>query len=230
MMANCPWSFLTPQHYNFCETQVCGWVNQPANTISNLGYLIVGLWILKTKDSEKVLRLFFSFSLFALFLASTIFHGTGSHLGKMLDVSAMFVISMGILTISLNRYFGWSRKKQGLFFGSGLMASLVFLFTFKFGHVLFLTEIAFATLFEILAHSAGKHSLDRQQFSYSLVSLGIGMGVWWLDAQKILCWPDQHYFSGHGLWHILTALSIGFLFRSYQFKLKTGTEVPVIIS
>ena len=211
----CPWSSFTPQPYNFCEAQLCGWVNQPANTFSNIGYLIVSIWIWKYPTTQRRLRQFFAFSLLALCIGSTIFHGTATVIGKMMDVSAMFIISMGILTVAIQHYFVWPEKKLFVFYGIGLFFSLVFLFTLKFGNVLFLTEIFIAALFEYLAQRDGKNPIDKKQFYYSLLTLAAAMGIWWLDMKKILCWPDQHYFSGHGAWHILTAVSMGLLFKAY---------------
>ncbi len=224
MNQNCPWSFLAPQEYNFCETQLCGWVNQPANTLSNVGYLIIAILIFRHKTLEKRLRNFFAGSLFFLFLGSVFFHGTGSVAGKMTDVSAMFIISMGILSLSIQRFTGWSQTKVQLFYGVGLALSLAFLFILKFGNVLFLAEILLAVIFEIRAQQSGRVSMEKKYFAYSIASLILSMIIWWLDMKKILCWPDQHWFSGHGIWHILTGVAMGLLYLSYVRGRKTETS------
>lgn len=118
---NCFWSEFTPQHYLYCERQLCGWLQQPANTWSNVGYLIASLFILRSKKTVE--RQFFFWSTFSLFIGSTLFHMSGSHLGKILDVGAMLALSMGICALArklkpkseddLLRYTYWLHYAEG---------------------------------------------------------------------------------------------------------------------
>jgi hypothetical protein len=36
----CPWDWLRQSPPSFCEETLCGWVKQPANTWSNIGFLV----------------------------------------------------------------------------------------------------------------------------------------------------------------------------------------------
>jgi hypothetical protein len=42
----CPWSDFTAAKLRFCEAPVCGWVTEPENTWSNVGFFIVGAIVL----------------------------------------------------------------------------------------------------------------------------------------------------------------------------------------
>ena len=41
----CSWHSLEFTAAAFCEESVCGWVRQPGNTVSNVGFLLVG-WLI----------------------------------------------------------------------------------------------------------------------------------------------------------------------------------------
>ena len=49
MQDGCPWSELShfaPPNVKWCEAQVCGWIVEPANTWSNLAYILLGALLL----------------------------------------------------------------------------------------------------------------------------------------------------------------------------------------
>ena len=50
--APCPWDALEPAAMHFCERELCGWITQPANTWSNLAYIIVGAWLIRLAFRE----------------------------------------------------------------------------------------------------------------------------------------------------------------------------------
>lgn len=116
-MIDCPWSAYVPQidTYPVCEERLCAWIVEPANTWTNIGYLIVAILIWHAKGFPlEPQRLFFRGTLF-LFIASTVFHATGTHLGKLADVSAMFVLSAGFLSLALKRTLGFSNQRTEIF-------------------------------------------------------------------------------------------------------------------
>lgn len=216
-MEPCAWSLLPSQKYIFCEAQLCGWISQPANTFSNLAYLAVVWCIYRSSiPIEKHVKLFFGISIFALFLFSSFFHATGSHIGKMLDVASMFLISMGLLTLTLQRLLTLSNKRALIFFSIGLFLSLLFLYIRGHGDVFFLAQILAAVVAEYILIKQGREHLSTRRLSQSIIALAFGGIVWWMDVVRILCWPNQHFISGHGLWHALTALALWFLYRAYS--------------
>src|SRR5690349_14162358 len=90
----CPWSDFMPANLRFCEARLCGWVTEPANTWSNVGFFIVGAIVLS--DARRNGRLIAgSLGLIAVLtgIGSTAFHGTSTFAGQALDQSAMFLES-----------------------------------------------------------------------------------------------------------------------------------------
>jgi len=43
----CPWDSWAPASVRFCEEQLCAWVTQPANTYSNVFFLVAGFFIVR---------------------------------------------------------------------------------------------------------------------------------------------------------------------------------------
>lgn len=206
-MGNCFWSFLTPQGYAFCERQLCHLVQQPANTWSNVGYLIAAILIFRLKLPEFERR-FLSSATFFLFLGSTFFHMSGTKIGKYIDVSGMLVLSMGICALSYQRALKWDDCRTARVFFLGLVPSLGFLFFMGFGNVVFATHIVLAVITELKLIKRGESSMARTHFRYSLIAV-LAAGVFLLlDVTRVWCDPDNHLVNGHAIWHLLAAVAI----------------------
>lgn len=211
----CFWDGFTQQNYIFCERQLCHWVQQPANTWSNVGYFIAAFLILRS-DRPRTERLFFFWASFLLFLGSTLFHLSGTRLGKNLDVAAMLILSMGICAFSMKRWFQWDHKRSLWFYFVGLALSLGFLFVMGFGSVPFISEILIAAFLEFLMIRQGRGNLDKRWLVLALGIEALAGSVWILDVRRVWCDPENHWISGHGVWHLLSALAIYVFFLSIK--------------
>ncbi len=211
--STCFWSGWAPQKYLYCETQMCGWLQQPANTWSNIGYLIAALLILRS-GQKGVEKAFFFWSTFALFLGSTVFHMSGTNVGKLLDVGAMLVLSMGICSLAIQRYFYWPRKKTQLFYAVGLFFSLVFLAIFDIANIPFGLQIAVAAILEFQMIREKRGKLLGKYLSLSLFIEFLAGIALILDITRTWCDPDNHFINGHAVWHLLSAAAIYTLFIS----------------
>ena len=203
----CYWSDFTPQHYLYCERQLCGWLQQPANTWSNIGYLIAALMILRSSQ-PKLEKNFFFWTTFVLFIGSTFFHLSGTHLGKMLDVGAMLTLSMGICSLSVHRYYQWPVKKIVSFFFTGLTLSLIFLYLFDIGNIPFSLEILIAVILEVRMIRENRSLLQPKLLLLACGIEFVAAIFLLLDITRTWCDPDNHLINGHAVWHLLSALAI----------------------
>ena len=55
----------------------------------------------------------------------------------------------------------------------------------------------------------------KNYFVSSMVTLGVGSTIWLLDRSNVMCMPES-VFQGHALWHLLTALSVLFIYFYYR--------------
>lgn len=203
----CFWKNFEGNNYIFCERQLCGMIVEPANTWSNIGYLIVAIMIMKSSHTGPRARGRFFWSTLVLFVGSTLFHMTGTFWGKFLDVGAMFCLSMAILTTSLERKHQLERKTGIIIFVGGIILSLIYLYFMRLGLFLFGAQIALSTFIE---------KRNAKRFWKSLVCFGLAFGFWLLDVKRLWCNPDNHIISGHALWHLLAAYAIWIFFKSYE--------------
>src|SRR4051812_3978212 len=103
-LTNCPWAPLGQLPVHYCETNLCAWVVQPANTWSNIGYLIAAIMIYRQKNWSPV-RLWVAVIVFILFLGSTFYHLSGTYIGRDIDVGGMLLLSAFVLGQTLSRSF-----------------------------------------------------------------------------------------------------------------------------
>lgn len=217
-MTPCFWDGYEKNNYLFCEEQLCSFITEPANTWSNIAYLIIAILILKQKEvtNSRIKNLFFA-ATFSLFIGSTLFHMTSTYWGKFIDVSTMFFVSMTALTLSLQRYWRLSEQRANIIYVGGLSLSILFLYVMRFGNVLFLSQILATTFLEFRL-SRTQHTLDMKRVKSAILVLVAAFIFWVLDTTKVLCHPGNHILTGHGIWHILAGLSIYIFFKSYKGK------------
>ena len=103
----CPWwalSELRLPNVDWCEAQRCSWIVEPANTWSNLAYLIVGLalWWIARGSSSRQLRFFGPAALIVGF-SSGIYHASYTFVLQILDFFAMYVFCYLLITLNLRR-------------------------------------------------------------------------------------------------------------------------------
>lgn len=42
------------------------------------------------------------------------------------------------------------------------------------------------------------------------------LAIWTLDLTKVFCAPDNHFITGHSVWHVLTAVCLIFFYRHQE--------------
>ncbi|MGH7490009.1 MAG: ceramidase domain-containing protein, partial [bacterium] len=103
----------------FCEYVSAGLLREPANTVSNLGFILAGLvpaWRLWSESFEKndnpltrnawVAVLFCSLPILLGF-GSAAMHATETELGGDLDLLSMYLMAGFALAYAVRNYFGW---------------------------------------------------------------------------------------------------------------------------
>ena len=101
---NCPWDVLPQVELQFCERVLCGWIRQPGNTLSNLGFLIVSFLVVRREGGRSALAAVAWASLLTG-LGSAFFHASGSRIGGQLDYAGMFAGSAFMIAFNGCRWF-----------------------------------------------------------------------------------------------------------------------------
>jgi ceramidase len=224
-----PWFGWSPGTMHFCEALTPGPLAQPANAISSLSFVIVGLFLFRIVPTKSVLLLF-PVSAVLVGITSFLYHASWTFFFQVFDVSSMFMLSCLLLSFNAWRLKLVSRERLPLLYGALLALSIAALLTLrgKSGAAIFGVEIAVVAGLEALLASR-RSGTDYEFFLKALGLFLAAFAIWLLDVHGIVCAPDNHVLQGHAAWHVMNAFCFYFLYRFYrQFDLVQLThDAPV---
>lgn len=196
----------------FCEAPRGAWIRQPADTWSNLAYVVVGIFILR---SLYPARRPYAWTLIFLGITSFAFHASLTLFWEWFDVSSMYMLVALLIFDSLRRIFSWSPAAlvPCSLTLTGLMAVVV-AFWPVWRREIFMVQAAVGAICELWAMKAAPLAAHRLFFAGLAVFL-VSYGIWILDNNRILCSPHS-WFQGHAVWHLLCAVAAWFWFRHHH--------------
>lgn len=210
----------------FCEAPRHGHVKQPANTWSNLGFVVAGL--LAALHAGRTPRLDMSTPLAATFAsiivlmgpASAAMHATQSACGGHLDLLSMYLIAGFAASYAWVR---WTRRGPRSFAVAyvlcvlvcevvGLWPDPVPVFQHSGNVVFALLLIAALTLETLL----WRRRETERTIGFGFAALGSLLTAFTIWLASNAGWCDPHsLLQGHAAWHILCAVAAYFLYRLY---------------
>ena len=215
----CPWSTLSElrlPNVDWCELQRCSWVVEPANTWSNLAYVLVGvaLLIVARSSSSPHLRSFAP-AAFLVGLASGIYHASYTFVLQILDFAGMYLFLYLLITLNLRRLGRLGGGRWRARFWQLVLGTTLFTVALDFLEV----PIQGIVLVLIIVLVASEVALWRRGRDAALHFFGLAMGLIsagavfsLLDVTRIWCDPAHPFLQGHAIWHVLSALC---LFAAY---------------
>ena len=238
---------------DFCEMNREQLIVQPANTWSNLGFIIVG-WIFlsiakndhnyfERVSVDNLLAKFpgftylIGFSTLYMGFGSFLYHGTLTLPFQRMDQTGMYFLLISFLAYNLFKLFpilkfnGTTFISNKFFIISAIILQLIFYFFLWQApiNILFpaLTLTFFFTNF-MLIHKV-KNTISFIGFlKAAFITLLIASTIWILDITNKLCAPTS-VFQGHALWHILCSISIFLSYLYYRSEtFLTKEDIAVI--
>lgn len=215
---------------NFCEAARDGWVKQPANTLSNLGFVIAGLAIgwragFPERQGDTLPRfpgLATGYACLVVLLgpASAAMHATQSSLGGLLDLTSMYLVASFAASYAVTRW----RRRDSMFFWQVFLllvaaCELVGLWDREVpvvhiaGNAAFALLLVVAVVVETMLWRGGRARPDLRYGAAALTSMLVAFTIWNL-SQHGWCDPDS-LVQGHAAWHLLGAVAAYLLFRLY---------------
>ncbi|HLK98975.1 MAG TPA: ceramidase domain-containing protein [Myxococcaceae bacterium] len=220
----CPWwdmrAFWGAPNVKWCEETVCSWVNEPANSWSNLAYLFVALacarqW--RASGSRAMAR--FAGSTLFVGVASFAFHATNNFATQLLDFVGMYVLAFLLVAANLHRV-GWLSRERvglvhlGLTVGCTLLVPVLRHVGFPYQLVVAAAVLVIIGTEVHLFRRAGPAAVYRDFWvAVALMAAAAVCSV--LDVSRVWCAPSNHWLQGHALWHVLSALALLFTARHY---------------
>jgi hypothetical protein len=213
---------------NFCEAAREGWVKQPANSFSNLGFVLAGLlvaWRAGRRDqlgdvlpTHDGLATAYACVVVVLGPASAAMHATQSERGGDLDLLSMYLVAAFAAAYALMR---WLRQGRVLFAQLFLLfvaaCELIGLYdgtvpvVEQSGNVAFAALLLVAVGTEIRLWRRGGTRTNLWWGAASLGAILIAFAIWNV-TKSVWCDPDS-LLQGHAAWHLLDAASAYLLFR-----------------
>lgn len=217
----------------FCEADREGLIKQPVNTWSNLAFIICGLYIgfrlsrgiYNPNKNSLTQTIFYGafFSSLVVYLGpgSMAMHATTTAVGGFLDMLSMYLIAAFLVAYAAERFFKLTPFYFSLIFVSVVsfcvwanFQNVHFIFDF-FGNTVFAFFVSSAILLEALNIYVRKMQHEKRWAFLSFGALLLALFIWNLwQNETALCEPYS-LIQGHGIWHILNAVSLYFLFRYY---------------
>ena len=149
------WSWTNTSASGFCEKVQDGWIREPANTISNLAFVFVGLYILwlaqydptdghPSLSNRSWFLIMYAISCIAVGVGSFAMHGFNTAWGGWLDLTGMMMYITMPIFYNFSRFFRWNEKQFCIYY---LCTNLVL-------------------------------SLLEWQYSIGLLVWGVSIGIW----------------------------------------------------
>ena len=218
---------------DYCEHSRNAIVKQPANTYSNIGFILVGLFIAWQMFKEKytLKKNKFTTTLFypTFFATICVLMGPGSmamHASTTLNGSYFDVLSMYLIAAFMFSY-AWMRfinlSSIGFFSTFSLVLFCCNLVYFYFSnsyswldrHTIFGFFIVSATLIEFVIILKNKIFIEKKWAILYCITFLIAFTIWHFSKTgNILCY-EYSLIQGHAIWHLLNALALYFMFRYY---------------
>ncbi len=197
----------------YCENAVSGVIARPGYFISNLPFILLGIWLLFKKD--RLSKVFGLFSI-GIGLASSIYDASFRYNAQIIDLKMMFAFINFLIILNLNSLFKLSKARSIALFIILQLIYGVLLITLKGGIGSLLFGIAVAALIGMQFWIWKLNSNSEKMFwSIAFIVFILGWLIWQFDANQIWCDPST-LFNGRAVFHYLTTVAIYFLWRHYN--------------
>ncbi len=214
---------------NFCEAPHDGWIRQPANTLSNVGFVIAGLLIARragrTAPPDSVMSrpvaTFYACVVVLLGPGSAAMHATQSAWGGHLDMLSMYLVAGFAAAWAWTRWTGRGTTAFVVAYAACVAAcELIGLWPDPVPVVHYSGNLAFGVLLVaavVLETMAWRRGTTELTFRYGVVALAamlVAFAIWllsnagWCDPASLL--------QGHAVWHLLCAVAAYWLHRLYE--------------
>lgn len=199
-----------------CEAFRAGWLGQPANALSSLVFVLMGLWLILRRAHRAPARAaeirLFGVAALLTGLGSLVYHGPNPPWGQWAhDVPIAAGLLLAVV-VDVATFTGRRRRELAAWLaGTALVAVLLAVSPDSQRPVFAVIGLAFGVLEVIAVRRHLRPWPGDPDFALWLLVIGafvLGVTVFFLGRLEGLCDPTSP-FQLHGLWHLLQAFAIG---------------------
>ena len=204
----------------FCELPRAALLRQHANTLSSLGFVAVGGWVLLDAPQATALRQaaarWFGITAIVIGVGSAALHATLTLWGQFADVVGMYLFGSLILTLALQRWLGWA-DARAVAVCAGLSVVLIALLTVapETRRWLFAVILIVNNAVEWFAARPRRPGVAARWFVYGFLANALAFVILILDQRLTLCAPTS-LLQGHAAWHLLGAAALACNYLYYR--------------
>lgn len=211
----CPWyeaqQSFGPPNINWCEPSRCFIFDEPANTISNLSFLIAFIYLIK-KFKDQFTR-FYATTLLVVGILSALFHASNNAFTQFFDYVGMFLMTSIILAFNSRRLF-LSGNVYSYFWFYSFINLLIFV-CFEYLEIPIQWTIV-VNVFLILSTDLYNGMKEKTFKYYKNFFIGsfilvLAQSSAMIDLNRIYCNPDNLVLHGHVFWHLFNGLALTFM-------------------
>lgn len=223
---------------NFCEAPRDWVIRQPANTVSNAGFVVSGLLIAahasrrpSNSSMPRPLATLLACLVVLLGPASAAMHATQSSLGGDLDQLSMALVAAFATGYGATRWRQLGLRSFTPVFLVGILFSVLLIrWPAEVPVLRHPGNLAFALLLAVVvgletAIIRRGDGYRRPEFVYgSLAAMAVAFAIWYADTTW-LCDPHS-LLQGHAVWHLLGAVAAYLLYRYYASEQLPSSPQP----
>lgn len=218
---------------DWCERNTCGWMNEPANTLSNLAYFAAALAVRRQMAAlppKNGLATRIPALILLMGFLSLVYHATVSFGSQVLDFVGMFLFVLHLLAVNMTRL-GWvPLHRADAFVAAAFAFSLLALAAMRAYGLRYQALVAWHVLMLVATEALARRDpvcrleekgTERRSLYVGLAFLGVAAVLSASDASRAWCWEDHPFLHGHACWHVLSAVGVYHSYAYYrQFRLR----------
>jgi hypothetical protein len=210
----------------FCEAIRDQLVRQPANAVSALAFVFVGLLILlafRPNDastnpirSQRVYTVLFGSAAMIIGIGSLLYHASLTFWAQTVDVLGMYLIVTLIIVYGMARLTSVSSSISASVYVAGNAVLLGGLIVFpEARREAFALLVVVAVGLELVARRRDVLEYRTGWFWAAVLLLVAASAVWTADITRTVCAPGS-WLQGHALWHVAGAGAVWLMFQYYR--------------
>jgi hypothetical protein len=213
-----------PPNVNWCEQELCGMVIEPANTWSNVSYLILAIAIFIRCRREGLPQFFSAATLLMGFLSFT-YHLSLNFFSQFLDFLGMYIFLGLLCTINFKRLretlYNQTSNFTPVYIGSVIALSILTIIFYYIKVPLQLLVLGMGIFILLSEYKLmTKFSFDKyRNLIIGALTLIVAVSFSIADVTRTWCDPHNHLVQGHAIWHFLSAAGLWFVFLFYRNSL-----------
>lgn len=198
----------------FCEEATSQFIARPGYFISNIPYILLGIYLLLISKNKNAKLIGIGSILVGTF--SAIYDASYTFYANILDLMGMLILINILFYISLKNIIKNNKLLISiLVINQILYLILALVVQARIGQIWFAVNVLFYVITESVILIKKRNNLNPRYFIAGLFTFLIGVSFWIPDGLHLYCFPSD-WLQGRGIFHYITTIAIYLIYRYYN--------------